>query len=442
MLDSGKNQSGHVLEMSMMRWTPVVAMAVAAMGCRDGASRASPPTRDASLPLASGTAVDPSSSSSSSSSDAIQPRSPAVWLGNCTAATDETTAGDRRLDALLDEAAAHLARAAWADAFTCADMASDLLPRSIEAHHLRAAALAGADHHEAAAIAYGIALALDPEDPETLRAAADFYLNITTVKTKDTTALGLELARRGSARALARRRGQRDLRGQLAVLEAQAHNDLGQSDDALERATEALRLSADLIDGIHERGVALFNLGRFAEARGQFERVLGISPDDAYAHQLLGLTLEQIGDADVAASHVARASVLAPDQFPLPVVASAGEIEAVVARVVAGLQPDRQARLRNVSIQVVEVPDAIDLSAVTPPFPPTILGLYRGLPLGVDPLPGEDVPARAILLYRRNLLRAVRTRTELVEQIERTLLHEIGHLEGLDEDDLRRRDLE
>jgi predicted Zn-dependent protease with MMP-like domain len=49
---------------------------------------------------------------------------------------------------------------------------------------------------------------------------------------------------------------------------------------------------------------------------------------------------------------------------------------------------------------------------------------------------------RAILLYRLNLARAVRSRDELSEQIRRTLLHEIGHLEGLDEDDLRRRGLD
>jgi len=95
-------------------------------------------------------------------------------------------------------------------------------------------------------------------------------------------------------------------------------------------------------------------------------------------------------------------------------------------------------------------------SAVSPPFPPTILGLYRG-PVGRG-APGSTtapaVPAQAprvdvpgdepvsIVLYRKNLARAVKTRSELSEQIRDTLLHEIGHLEGLDEDDLRRRGME
>jgi len=363
-------------------------------------------------------------------------------LGTCTAAKRNELTDDRRIDALLDEAGRHLDGAAWGDAFTCADMAADLQPRSIEAHHLRAAALAGAGHDGAAATAYAIALALDPEDPETLRAAADFYINVTKSKTKDTTALGLELARRGSARGRPRRRNQHELRGQLALLEAQALNDLGHSDDALERATEAVRLSATLVDAVHERGVALFNLGRFADARTQFERVLTASPDDAYAHHLLGLTLEQTGAAEAAEAHFARARTLAPDEFPAPVVVTPAEMEAEIAAILARLPADRAARLRSVPIQVVDFPDPADLGSVSPPFPPTILGLYRGLPVGVDPLPGEEVPTRAILLYRMNLARAVRTRAELTEQIERTLLHEIGHLEGLDEDDLRRHDLE
>jgi len=73
------------------------------------------------------------------------------------------------------------------------------------------------------------------------------------------------------------------------------------------------------------------------------------------------------------------------------------------------------------------------------------MGLYRGLPLaqtGPTAADEEPIPPRAIVLYRKNLARAVRSRDELDRQIRRTLIHEIGHLQGLDEDDLRRRGLE
>lgn len=363
-------------------------------------------------------------------------------VGTCVSASVDEPSDERRLELLVDEAGKKLDTQAWADAFTCADMAADLAPRSIEAQHLRAAALAGAGHDERAAVAYGIALALDPDDAETLRAVADFYINVSRQRSRDTTALGLELARRGFARATARRRGHGELRARLALLEAQAWNDLDRADEALERASEATRLAADLIDAVHEKGVALFNLGRFADARAQFEQVLTALPDDAYAHHLLGLTLEQLGERQAADDHFARARALLPDEFPAPVEISERDMRAEIDRVLGELPPERAARVRGVPIIVSDLPDPADLRAVSPPFPPTILGLFRGLPLGTEAAPGEDVPPRAILLYRLNLSRAVRTRLELAQQIERTLLHEIGHLEGLDEDDLRRRDLE
>lgn len=123
----------------------------------------------------------------------------------------------------------------------------------------------------------------------------------------------------------------------------------------------------------------------------------------------------------------------------IPVAEFQKEVEAVVANLPAG----RKARVRAIKIEIADLPDPVDLAAVTPPFPPTILGLYRG-PVGraaaLPPHAGDEPVS--IVLYRKNLARAVKTRSELSEQIRDTLLHEIGHLEGLDEDDLRRRGME
>jgi tetratricopeptide (TPR) repeat protein len=255
-------------------------------------------------------------------------------LGTCAAAATLASQTDRALDALLDEAGRHLTAGAWADAFTCADMAADRAPRAIEAHHLRGAALAGAGRDREAAIAYDLALALDPEDPETLRAVADFYINGVADKSRDTTALGLELARRGAARAAARRRGAADLRAELALLQAQAANDLGRSDEAAEHAAAALALDRTLIDARHEHGVALFNLGRAAEAAAELARVLEARPDEPYAHHMLGLAREQLGELAVAEQHFARARALAPDEFPPPVAITADEMAAEIERAV------------------------------------------------------------------------------------------------------------
>jgi predicted Zn-dependent protease with MMP-like domain len=52
------------------------------------------------------------------------------------------------------------------------------------------------------------------------------------------------------------------------------------------------------------------------------------------------------------------------------------------------------------------------------------------------------VPPQAIVLYRRNLARAVVDRAELKREVRKTLLHEVGHLNGEDDSSLRARGLE
>jgi predicted Zn-dependent protease with MMP-like domain len=200
----------------------------------------------------------------------------------------------------------------------------------------------------------------------------------------------------------------------------------------------ALRLAPGRGDALHEKGVALFDLSKFSEAKAAFQKALGIQPDDAYTHQMLGLTLEQLHDAG-ADRELARALELAPGELLPPVMISAAEFQKEIDQVIATLAPDRRARVQKVKIEIEDLPDQADLQAVKPPFPPTILGLYRG-PVGRTPEPDDEPPS--IVLYRKNLGRAVKTRSELTEQIRDTLLHEIGHLEGLDEDDLRRRGME
>ncbi|HEY0251426.1 MAG TPA: metallopeptidase family protein [Kofleriaceae bacterium] len=356
----------------------------------------------------------------------------------CAAKLTDGQDDDAKVTSLLDEANKQIEAGVFGAAWTCADRAADISPTSVEAHHLRGAALAALGRDQEAATAYGLALALDPDDPETLRAVADFYINGKGERGRDALRLGLELAQRGSRRALARRRRNAPLAADLAVLEAQALNDLGRSDEALERIDAALRIAPGRGDALHEKGVALFDLSRFSEAKSALQKALGIQPDDAYTHQMLGLTLEQLKDPQ-ADAELDRAVKLAPAELTPPVMISVAEFQKEIDAVLATLPADRKAHVAKIKVEVADLPIADDLKAVTPPFPPTILGLYRG-PVGRAPQP-DDEPS-SIVLYRKNLARAVKTRTELTEQIRDTLLHEIGHLEGLDEDDLRRRGME
>ncbi len=365
----------------------------------------------------------------------------------CPAHPAETADDDARVQALLDEANKQIEQAGYAAAWTCADQAADLSPQSVEAHHLRGTALAALGRDAEAQTAYSLALAIDPDDPETLRAVADFYINGKSERGRDALRLGLELAQRGSRRALARRRRNPPLAADLAVLEGQALNDLGRPDEALERVDAALRIAPGRGDALHEKGLALFNLSRFPEAKTVLTKTLAIQPDDAYTHQALGLVLEELGETKAGEAEQKRALELAPAELSAPVMITTAEFQKEIDAVLATLPASRAAKVKAIKVEIADLPDVADLKAVTPPFPPTILGLFRG-PVGHTtpevagrgPAPGDDPPS--IVLYRKNLARAVKTRAELTEQIRDTLLHEIGHLEGLDEDDLRRRGME
>lgn len=419
----------------------LVSAVLFATACNGAAPAESARGAGSAVTVAAATAL-PSKAGSLVEGAAVRPHreEPVV---ECPAVVPDNADDDARVSALLDEANKQIEHAQYGAAWTCADRAGDLSPTSVEAQHLRGAALAALGRDQEAQTAYALALALDPDDPETLRAVADFYINGKGERGRDALRLGLELAQRGSRRAEARRRRNPPLVADLAVLEAQALNDLGRSDEALTRVGAAIRIAPNRGDALHEKGVALFDLSRFAEARTTLQKALTVQPDDAYTHQMLGLTLEQLGDGKGADAELARAFELAPGELSRPVVIPVDEFRKEVDAVIATLPPARRARVSAVKIEIADLPDPVDLAAVTPPFPPTILGLYRG-PVGhAAELPREssDEPV-SIVLYRKNLARAVKSRSELSEQIRDTLLHEIGHLEGLDEDDLRRRGME
>ena len=64
--------------------------------------------------------------------------------------------------------------------------------------------------------------------------------------------------------------------------------------------------------------------------------------------------------------------------------------------------------------------------------PDGLMGLYEGAgALGA----GEGLPER-ITLYKRSHEEATRTMAELVEEVRRTILHEVGHHFGMEEGDL------
>jgi predicted Zn-dependent protease with MMP-like domain len=140
---------------------------------------------------------------------------------------------------------------------------------------------------------------------------------------------------------------------------------------------------------------------------------------------------------------LARARKLDPEGYPRTPALSRHDFDAAVERAFEALPEAVRRYLGNVPITVEDLPADHDLLEADPPLPPTILGLFRGAPYGqkLSADPWSHLPS-SIVLYQRNLQRAASSRDELEEEIATTLVHEVGHFLGLDEDELWARGLE
>jgi tetratricopeptide (TPR) repeat protein len=338
------------------------------------------------------------------------------------------------------DAARHLYDARrFTEALSCAAQATAFFPDLPQAHSEKGAALSALGRFDEAALAYARALALAPDHPDALLGASHLYA-VSMPSSREHDELAAVYAERGAAGA--RADGDRALQAQFALIAAMALNDLGHGVEALAHAEEVLRLERGNREAAYERAVALFELCRFAEARAAFAALLGDQERGAHAHHHLGLILEREGRFAEAEKHFKVARRLAPGDFPEPQLLPPRDFKAEIERAVAGLPEDMRRDLAGVPVTVEDLPREEDLLGDEPPLSPTILGLFRGPPIGERCDPGPGQPCRSVALYRRNLARAVQSRKELSTQIRVTLLHEVGHLRGEDDLELAARGLE
>lgn len=339
------------------------------------------------------------------------------------AAVDETSAIATPLERALVAFDVSFESGRYQEALACAQEAARLDPNEPAAHQGRALAFDALGRMHDAHVAYERMIALNPHDAESLRAASDFHLRTGGIDALETAIL---YARRGreSAESLS-------LGAELAAMEAEASNLLGRSEDALRASESALILDPNDPIGAVERAIALFELLRFDEARKAFEVVMSRSRPPPRAMHFAGLLHEREG-RDVEAERLLReAHRLDPDAFPLLRV-SPRRFRALVDEEIGGLSPANAALLGGTSLSIEELPSLDDLRAAMPVLSPTIVGLHR-------PAGSAGNSRDEIVLYRRNLLRSARTEDELRFEIRRTLLHELGHVAGETDDELRDR---
>jgi predicted Zn-dependent protease with MMP-like domain len=112
------------------------------------------------------------------------------------------------------------------------------------------------------------------------------------------------------------------------------------------------------------------------------------------------------------------------------------EFEALVAQALDDLPEEFARLLDNVSVVVEEEPSAEDLEALDlDPEVDELFGLYQGIPLSQRDSFYGGLPDR-VTLYRGPILRACSTRSEVLREVRDTVVHELGHHFGLDEEDM------
>jgi predicted Zn-dependent protease with MMP-like domain len=224
----------------------------------------------------------------------------------------------------------------------------------------------------------------------------------------------------------------------LEHLVSEAWELLDADDEARARATiaEATALAPAAADVLALQAELALRRNDLATAEGHLRAAIADDPEHADALHTLGRLLEEREDIaemielnlrvhalDTRADR--RAGIGTPDDLAF--------IEDEARRTLDTLPPHIAERVEDVPI-VLEARPSVDL--VREGFDPRALGLFEGPTDFARKAGHADTRPTRIVLFYANLLVATPDDDELAEQVEITILHEIGHFFGLDEDDV------
>lgn len=115
------------------------------------------------------------------------------------------------------------------------------------------------------------------------------------------------------------------------------------------------------------------------------------------------------------------------------------EFEFLVARALDKLPAELGELIDNVVVVVEEEPSDEELRDVgidpEDPDRDELFGLYQGVPLTERESAFSDLPDR-VVIYRGPILRCCETKSEIVQEIRDTVVHEIGHHFGLSDEEM------
>jgi predicted Zn-dependent protease with MMP-like domain len=110
--------------------------------------------------------------------------------------------------------------------------------------------------------------------------------------------------------------------------------------------------------------------------------------------------------------------------------------ERLVTQVLNDLPEQFASRLTNVEVVVEDEPSRAQLRSVgLDPRGDTLFGLYEGIPLEERSTDSMMLPDKISIFYRP-IVEACASEAEMRDEIRTTILHEVAHFFGIDDEDL------
>lgn len=113
---------------------------------------------------------------------------------------------------------------------------------------------------------------------------------------------------------------------------------------------------------------------------------------------------------------------------------SEDEFEAAVGKALASIPARFRSALDNVALAMADEPEGHELEALEHCGGSELLGLYQGVPLPARSTGYRGVMPDVITIFKGPHERVCSMREQLVRQIRITVLHELGHYFGFDDD--------
>jgi predicted Zn-dependent protease with MMP-like domain len=172
--------------------------------------------------------------------------------------------------------------------------------------------------------------------------------------------------------------------------------------------------------------------GELETAVKTLEALLKEDEHDADIHHMLGDALEDAGDESRATAHFLRTWELDSAELVKVEAELSDAMVKAASDTILSLPEEFRSRLKSVPIVLEDRPTRRE---VQEGLDPRSLGVFEGTPLGDGD--DEPLPPRRIVLYSANLA-AEFGDEDLLDQVAVTILHELGHYFGLEEEDLER----